>query len=165
MNYSYEVKDLQPSSEYEVSVRGMTVEPGEPAVIKSVKTSLVLPDIGSQLKLVEDYTANTTLQVIIPPADPFLTKESSYFVVVSSDKEEVPASVKKIEMMELILKTANVINGGHSWIAAEIKVRYNKHLLQNSTKTSTLNVPYIVINISSRVEAIQVQKIMLRLRF
>ncbi|KDR17955.1 Cytokine receptor [Zootermopsis nevadensis] len=121
MNYSYEVKDLEPSSEYNVSVRGMTVEPGEPAVLNSVKTSLIVPDIGSQLKLVDDYIASTILQVIIPPADSFLAKNSSYFVVVTSDKEEVAASLTKLKMMEFILKTANVKNDGRSWIAAEIE--------------------------------------------
>jgi hypothetical protein len=35
---------------------------------------LIVPDVGSELKLVEDHTASTTLQVIIPAADPFLTK-------------------------------------------------------------------------------------------
>jgi hypothetical protein len=64
---------LWPSSEYEVSVRGKTVELGEAAVLKSVKTSLNVPDVDSQLKLVKDHTTSTTLQVIIPAADPFLT--------------------------------------------------------------------------------------------
>ncbi|KDQ96750.1 hypothetical protein L798_05920 [Zootermopsis nevadensis] len=149
MNYSYEVKDLQPSSEYEVSVRGMTVEPGEPAVIKSVKTSLVLPDIGSKFKLVEDYTASTTLQVVIPRADRFLTKNSSYFVVVTSDKEEV----KKMEMVDLILKRENVKNDERSWIAAGIIMA-----TVTFTTATSLNMPSIVINISSGVDAIPVQK-------
>ncbi|XP_021922822.1 uncharacterized protein LOC110831292 isoform X2 [Zootermopsis nevadensis] len=130
MNYSYEVKDLEPSSEYNVSVRGMTVEPGEPAVLNSVKTSLIVPDIGSQLKLVDDYIASTILQVIIPPADSFLAKNSSYFVVVTSDKEEVAASLTKLKMMEFILKTANVKNDGRSWIAAEIEPQDEEQLFK-----------------------------------
>lgn len=67
------MKDLQPSSEYEVSVHGITVELSEAAVLKSVKTSLIVPDIGSELNLLEDCTSHTTLQVIIPAGDPFLT--------------------------------------------------------------------------------------------
>jgi hypothetical protein len=67
------VKDLQPSTEYEVSVCGVTVEPGEAAVLKTT-TSLIAPDIGSQLNLVNGSTTSTTVQIIIPAADPFLTK-------------------------------------------------------------------------------------------
>jgi hypothetical protein len=65
--------DLQPSTEYEVSVRGETVEPGKAAVLKT-KTSLSTPDIGSQLNLGKGPTTNTTLRIIIPAADRFLTK-------------------------------------------------------------------------------------------
>lgn len=50
---------------------------------------------------------------------------SSYFVLVTSDMEEVAASVTKLEMMELFMKTANVKHDECSWIAAEIEVRYN----------------------------------------
>jgi hypothetical protein len=67
------LKDLQPSTEYEVSVRGVTVEPGEAAVLKT-KTSLIAPDIGSQLNFGTDHTTSTTVQIIIPAADRFLTK-------------------------------------------------------------------------------------------
>jgi hypothetical protein len=67
------LKDLQPSTEYEVSVRGVTVEPGEAAVLK-MRTSLLAPDIGSQLNLSKDPTTNTTIRIIIPAADHFLTK-------------------------------------------------------------------------------------------
>jgi len=68
------LKDLQPSTEYEVSVRGVTVEPGTAAVLK-MRTSLLAPDIGSQLNLSKDPTTNTTIQIIIPAADHFLTKD------------------------------------------------------------------------------------------
>jgi len=68
------LKDLQPSTEYEVSVRGVTVEPGKAAVLK-MRTSLLAPDIGSQLNLSKDPTTNTTIQIIIPAADHFLTKD------------------------------------------------------------------------------------------
>jgi len=64
---------LQPSTEYEVSVRGVTVEPGKAAVLKT-KTSLSAPAIGSQLNLGKDRTTNTTVPIIIPAADHFLTK-------------------------------------------------------------------------------------------
>jgi hypothetical protein len=67
------VKGLQPSTEYEVSVRGVTVEPGKAAVLRA-KTSLSAPDIGSQLNLGKGNTTNTTVQIIIPAADRFLTK-------------------------------------------------------------------------------------------
>jgi hypothetical protein len=67
------LKYLQPSTEYEVSVYGVTVEPGTPAVLK-MKTSLIAPDIGSQLNLSKDPTTNTTIRIIIPAADRFLTK-------------------------------------------------------------------------------------------
>jgi hypothetical protein len=65
---------LQPSTEYEVSVHGVTVEPGKAAVLK-MKTSLLAPDIGSQLNLGKDPTTNTTIRIIIPAADHFLTKD------------------------------------------------------------------------------------------
>ena len=68
------MKDLQPSTEYEVSVRGVTVEPGKAAVLE-MKTSLIAPDIGSKLNLSKDPTTNTTIQIIIPAADHFLTKD------------------------------------------------------------------------------------------
>ena len=68
------MKDLQPSTEYEVSVRGVTVEPGKAAVLE-MKTSLIAPDIGSQLNLGKDPTTNTTIQIIIPAADHFLTED------------------------------------------------------------------------------------------
>ena len=68
------MKGLQPSTEYEVFVRGVTVEPGEAAVLRT-KTSLIAPDIGSQLNLSKDPTTNTTVQIIIPAADHFLTKD------------------------------------------------------------------------------------------
>ena len=67
------MKDLQPSTEYEVSVHGVTVEPGKAAVLKT-KTSLIVPDIGSQLNLGKGPTTNTTVRIIIPAADHFLTK-------------------------------------------------------------------------------------------
>jgi hypothetical protein len=69
------LKDLQSSTEYEVSVRGRTVELGSAAVLESVRTPLAAPDVGSHLNLVQGHTASTTLQVIIPPASPFLTKK------------------------------------------------------------------------------------------
>jgi len=56
-----------------VSVRGVTVEPGKAAVLK-MNTSLIAPDIGSQLNLGKDPTTNTTIRIIIPAADNFLTK-------------------------------------------------------------------------------------------
>lgn len=68
------MKDLQPSTEYEVSVRGVTVEPGKAAVLKT-KTSLIAPDIGSQLNLGEGPTTSTTVRIIIPAAGRFLTKK------------------------------------------------------------------------------------------
>ena len=67
------MKDLQPSTEYEVSVHGVTVEPGKAAVLKT-KTSLRAPDIGSQLNLGKGPTTSTTVQIVIPAADRFLTK-------------------------------------------------------------------------------------------
>jgi hypothetical protein len=67
------LKDLQPSTEYEVSVCGVTVEPGKAAVLK-VKTSLITPDIGSHLNLGKGPVTSTTVQIIIPAADHFLTK-------------------------------------------------------------------------------------------
>jgi hypothetical protein len=67
-----QVKDLQPSTTYEVSVHGVTVEPGEAAVLRTT-TSLIKPDIGSELKLSNDPTTNTTVRIIIPAADHFLT--------------------------------------------------------------------------------------------
>ena len=67
------MKDLQPSTEYEVSVLGVTVAPGKAAVLRT-KTSLIAPDIGSQLKLGMDPITNTTVRIIIPAADHFLTK-------------------------------------------------------------------------------------------
>jgi hypothetical protein len=66
------VERLWPSSQYEVSVHGVTVEPGRAAVL-SVNTSSVIPDVGSQLKLVRNLITNNTLQVVIPSADPYLT--------------------------------------------------------------------------------------------
>jgi hypothetical protein len=66
------VKDLLPSTEYEVSVRGVTVEPGEAAVLKT-EMSLIAPDIGSELKLGNGPITNTTVPIIIPAADRFLT--------------------------------------------------------------------------------------------
>jgi len=67
------VKDLQPSTLYEVSVRGVTVAPGKAAVL-DLTTPLIAPDIGSQLKLGKDPTTNTTVRIVIPAADRFLTK-------------------------------------------------------------------------------------------
>jgi len=67
------VKGLQPSTEYEVSVYGVTVEPGKAAVL-NLTTPLIEPDIGSELKLSKDPTTNTTVRIIIPAADRFLTK-------------------------------------------------------------------------------------------
>jgi len=67
------VKDLHPSTEYEMSVCGVTVERGKAAVLRT-KTSLIAPDIGSQLNLCKGPTTNTTVRVIIPAADRFLTK-------------------------------------------------------------------------------------------
>lgn len=66
------MEGLWPSSHYDVSVHGITVEPGRAAVL-SVNTSSVVPDLGSKLKLMHNLITNTTLQVIIPAADPFLT--------------------------------------------------------------------------------------------
>ncbi|XP_021922810.1 uncharacterized protein LOC110831285 [Zootermopsis nevadensis] len=139
ITYSYEVKDLQPSSEYEVSVHGITVELSEAAVLKSVKTSLIVPDIGSELNLLEDCTSHTTLQVIIPAGDPFLTVNSSYFVLVTSDKEEVAASVTKLEMMELFMKTANVKRDECSWIAAEIEPQDEEELFKVGDNTEMIS--------------------------
>jgi hypothetical protein len=65
---------LQPSTEYEVSVRGITVELGKAAIL-NLTTSLTAPNIGSWLNLGKDPTTNTTIQIIIPAADHFLTKE------------------------------------------------------------------------------------------
>jgi hypothetical protein len=67
------VNDLQPSTEYEVSVRGITVEPGAAAVL-NLTTPLIAPDIGSQLNLGKGPTTNTTVRIVIPAADRFLTK-------------------------------------------------------------------------------------------
>ena len=67
------MKDLQPSTEYEVSVRGVTVEPGKAAILKT-KTSLIAPAIGSQLNLGMVPTNTTTIPIIIPAGDQFLTK-------------------------------------------------------------------------------------------
>ena len=64
---------MQPSTEYEVSVHGVTVEPGKAAVLKT-KTSLIAPDIGLQLNLGNGPTTNTTVRIIIPAADRSLTK-------------------------------------------------------------------------------------------
>lgn len=66
------MEHLWPSSQYEVSVRGVTLEPGITAVL-TVNTSSVVPNVGSQLKLVYNLITNTTLQVVIPSADRFLT--------------------------------------------------------------------------------------------
>jgi hypothetical protein len=55
-----------------VSVHGVTVEDGVAAVL-SVNTSSVAPDVGSELKLVPNLITNTTFQVVIPAAGPFLT--------------------------------------------------------------------------------------------
>jgi hypothetical protein len=66
------VDGLWSSSQYEVSVRGVTVQPGKAAVL-SVNTSAIAPDVGSQLNLVENLITPTTLQVIIPAADAVLT--------------------------------------------------------------------------------------------
>jgi hypothetical protein len=68
------VKDLQPSTEYEVSVHGITVEPGAAAVL-NFTTPLLAPNIGSQLNLGKGPFTNTTIQIIIPAADRFLTKK------------------------------------------------------------------------------------------
>ena len=67
------MKDLQPSTEYEVSVNGVTVESGKAAVLKT-KTFLSAPDTGSLLNLGKGSTTSTTVQIIIPAADRFLTK-------------------------------------------------------------------------------------------
>jgi hypothetical protein len=67
------VKDLQPSTEYEVSVCGVTVERGIAAVL-NLTTPLIAPNIGSWLNLSKGSTTNTTVQIIIPAADRFLTK-------------------------------------------------------------------------------------------
>lgn len=68
------MKDLQPSTEYEVSVHGITVEPGAAAVQKFT-TLLLAPNIGSQLNLGKGPITNTTVQIVIPAADHFLTKK------------------------------------------------------------------------------------------
>ena len=68
------MKDLQPSTEYEVSVHGITVEPGAAAVQKFT-TTLLAPNIGSQLNLGKGAITNTAVQIIIPAADRFLTKK------------------------------------------------------------------------------------------
>jgi hypothetical protein len=67
-----QVKDLLPSTVYEVSVRGVTVEPGEAAVL-IITTRLSAPNIGSQLNLGKGPKTNTTVRIIIPAADRFLT--------------------------------------------------------------------------------------------
>ena len=64
---------MQPSTEYEVSVHGVSFEPRKAAFLKT-KTSLSAPDIGSQLNLGKGPTTNTTVQIVIPAADRFLTK-------------------------------------------------------------------------------------------
>ena len=64
---------MQPSTEYEVSVHGVTVEPGKAAVL-NLTTLLIEPDIGSQLNLGNGSTTNTTVRIIIPAADYSLTK-------------------------------------------------------------------------------------------
>jgi hypothetical protein len=58
-----------------VSVRGKTVELGEAAVLKSVRTPSIVPDVGSHLNIVQNCTTNTTFQVKFPAADPFLTTD------------------------------------------------------------------------------------------
>jgi hypothetical protein len=64
---------MQPSTEYEVAVRSVTVEPGKAAVLK-MRTFLIAPDVGSHLNLSKDPITNTTIRIIIPAADHFLTK-------------------------------------------------------------------------------------------
>jgi hypothetical protein len=66
------VEHLWPSSQYVISVQGVTVESGKAAVL-TVDTLASVPNIGSQLKLVQNMITTTTLEVIIPAADPFLT--------------------------------------------------------------------------------------------
>jgi hypothetical protein len=68
------VEDLQPSTVYEVSVRGITVEPGA-AAVQNFTTPLLAPDIGSQLNLGKGPTTTTTVNIVIPAADRFLTEE------------------------------------------------------------------------------------------
>jgi hypothetical protein len=65
---------LQPSTGYEVSVRGITVEPGK-AAVTNLTTPLIAPNIGSWLNLGKGPTTSTTVQITIPAADHFLTKE------------------------------------------------------------------------------------------
>jgi len=67
------LQDLQPSTEYKVSVHGVTVERGKAASL-NFTTPLIAPDIGSQLQLGKGPTTKTTVQIIIPAADRFLTK-------------------------------------------------------------------------------------------
>jgi protein tyrosine phosphatase len=129
-NYSYELKDLQPSTEYEVSVRGVTVEPGKAAILKT-KTSLIAPAIGSQLNLGMVPTNTTTIPIIIPAGDQFLTKNSCFYVFVTSDKAEMeehdfifvlePEILKKAGLEPEILKKAGIEKDGRSWIAAKIQ--------------------------------------------
>jgi hypothetical protein len=57
-------------------------------------------------------------------------------VIVTSDQEEVDEkdseSVLKPKILkEHILREAKIENDGHSWIAAEIKVRHNLSLQQH----------------------------------
>jgi hypothetical protein len=73
-------------------------------------------------------------------------------VVVTSDKEEVAEndfeSVMKPKILrEHILKEANVENDGHSWIAAEIKVRDNIAVTvtcMTSIDTTSSRIPFVV---------------------
>ncbi|XP_023724351.1 receptor-type tyrosine-protein phosphatase epsilon isoform X3 [Cryptotermes secundus] len=145
--YSYKVEHLWPSSQYEVSVRGVTLEPGITAVL-TVNTSSVVPNVGSQLKLVHNLITNTTLQVVIPSADRFLTASSSYFVIVMSDREEVVENdsvylLKPKILSEHILREAKVENDGHSWIAAEIKPEdEERHFTVGDNSTSGLGDGY-----------------------
>ena len=64
---------MQPSTEYKVSVCGVTVERGIAAVL-NLTTPLIAPNIGSRLNLSKGFTTNSTVQIIIPAADHFLTK-------------------------------------------------------------------------------------------
>ncbi|GFG28415.1 hypothetical protein Cfor_12634 [Coptotermes formosanus] len=119
-NYSYVVEDLQPSTVYEVSVRGITVEPGA-AAVQNFTTPLLAPDIGSQLNLGKGPTTTTTVNIIIPAADRFLTEESSYFIIVTSEEIEVDEPDFRLIVHLGVLKEAGVERDGRSWIAAKLQ--------------------------------------------
>ncbi|KAJ9575369.1 hypothetical protein L9F63_025680, partial [Diploptera punctata] len=145
-DYTLEVNDLYPASEYEMSIYGVTVAEGESSQLKWI-SSLSDPDIGSHLSVEPDSLTDTTFEITLPQPDEFLTKWSAYILIVSSEDEtadyKFAMNFCKQEVKSNILKEAGITDDRKSWIAAEIKPGEREVFTIGDNKTQETDMVFV----------------------